>query len=147
MLGEFTVRGIPRGPAGKPIELRFTYDLNGVLQVEATVSATKQTTSHVVTRHAGDLTDEQIAAAVKRMEELKVHPREDAENRTLLRRSERLFAELPMEERQQLDSILSGFEDALELQDDAAIESNRELLKRFLDAVSPSGDFDEGKDD
>ena len=147
LLGEFTVRGIPRGPAGQPIELRFTYDLNGVLQVEATVSATKQTTSHVVTRHAGDLTDEQIAAAVKRMEELKVHPREDAENRTLLRRAERLFAELPMEERQQLDSILSGFEDALELQDDAAIESNRELLRRFLDAVSPSGDSEEGKDD
>src|SRR5262249_49504879 len=35
LLGEFTVSGIPRGPAGQSVSVRFTYDLNGVLEVEA----------------------------------------------------------------------------------------------------------------
>src|SRR5262249_32816784 len=33
LLGQFTVKGIPRGPAGQPVDIRFTYDLNGVLEV------------------------------------------------------------------------------------------------------------------
>ena len=42
LLGEFEVRGIPPGPAGQAVDIRFTYDLNGVLEVEATVVATEQ---------------------------------------------------------------------------------------------------------
>ena len=146
LLGEFTVKGIPPGPAGQQIELRFTYDLNGVLQVEATVMKTSRKTTHVVTRHAGDMTEEQVAAAVRAMDELKIHPREDTANRYLLRRAERLFAELPMDQRQQLDEILSGFEAALEMQDPAAIESNREMLRRYLDALDPDATDDSDLD-
>jgi molecular chaperone HscC len=32
-LGEFNIDGIPRGPAGQQVDLRFTYDLNGVLEI------------------------------------------------------------------------------------------------------------------
>ena len=55
-LGEFEVHGVPRGPAGQEIDLRFTYDLNGVLEVEATVVETKKQISHVITRYAHGLT-------------------------------------------------------------------------------------------
>jgi molecular chaperone HscC len=51
-LGEFDVSGIPRGPAGQEIDIRFTYDLNGVLEVEATIVATQRKVSHAITRHA-----------------------------------------------------------------------------------------------
>jgi molecular chaperone HscC len=51
-LGEFEVKGIPPGPAGQSVDVRFTYDLNGVLEVEATIVETKKAFSHVVTRHA-----------------------------------------------------------------------------------------------
>jgi molecular chaperone HscC len=43
LLGELEVSGVPRGPAGAEIEIRFTYDLNGVLEVEATTVATVAT--------------------------------------------------------------------------------------------------------
>ena len=40
VLGEFTVDRIPKGPPGQEVDIRFTYDLNGVLEVEATVVET-----------------------------------------------------------------------------------------------------------
>ncbi len=77
-LGSFTVKNIPRGPAGQMVEIRFTYDLNGVLEVEATVVATKQKISHVFTKHAKGLKPDQIARAVSEMQKLKTHPREES---------------------------------------------------------------------
>jgi molecular chaperone HscC len=133
LLGEFEVPGIPRGPAGQEIDLRFTYDLNGVLEVEATIVETQKKIAHVITRYAQGLTPEQVTAAVQAMAKLKVHPREEQANRFLLRRAERLFAELPRAEREVLGQLLDGFEAALALQDPAVIERHREALEEFLD--------------
>ncbi len=89
LLGEFLVEGIPLGPAGQEIEVRFTSDLNGILEVEATIIATGDKATFVVTRHARDLSDQQLNHAVANMQALKLHPREDTENRNLLRRADR----------------------------------------------------------
>ncbi len=131
-LGEFAVKGIPRGPAGQEVDIRFTYDLNGVLEVEATIVASKQRITHIIAKHARGLSQADIARAVREMAALKVHPRDDAVNRYTIRRAERLYQELPLAERRLLDSLLSGFEEALELREPAAIESNREVLEGFL---------------
>lgn len=132
-LGEFEVKGIPLGPAGQPIDVRFTYDLNGVLEVEATVVETKKQVSHVVTRHARGLSAKQIAEAIQQMEKLKTHPREEAVNRLLLRRAERLYQELSLEGRVILGQLLDGFEAALAMQNEAAIERHRTALQEFLE--------------
>jgi molecular chaperone HscC len=132
LLGDFEVSGIPRGPAGQPVDIRFTYDINGVLEVEATIVETKQKASHVVTRHAQTLSETEIRLALEAMQALKAHPREDAVNRLLLRRAERLYQELPMRERQLLDSLLAGFEEVLELRDAEAIDRYREELQAFV---------------
>lgn len=138
LLGEFEVGGIPPGPAGQEIEVRFTYDLNGVLEVEATIVATGDKATFVVTRHARDLSEQQLKRAVANMQTLKLHPREDTENRYLLRRADRLYRELASEHRQLLESLISGFEEAMELQDPAAIENNRSVLADFVEQ------FDQG---
>lgn len=133
LLGKLEVSGIPRGPAGQEIEVRFTYDLNGVLEIEATVVATKRTVSTVITRHArGNMTADQIRDAVRDMARLKTHPREEAANRYLLRRAERLYQELGNDDRERLSHLLDGFEAALGMQDEVAIQSNREALELFL---------------
>jgi molecular chaperone HscC len=132
-LGEFSVKGIPRGPAGQEVEIRFTYDLNGVLEVEATVVATQDKFTHVVTKYARGLTREQVQQAVDAMAKLKTHPRQEATNRFLLRRAERVYQELPMDQRTVLGQFLDGFEEALELGDEGAIERHREVLQKFLD--------------
>lgn len=133
LLGEFEVDGIPRGPAGQHVEIRFTYDLNGVLEVEAMVVETRRKVSHIITRHARTMSPEAIARAVVEMQALKTHPREEANNRLLLRRAERLYQELSLFERDMLESLIDGFEESLELRDQEAIARNGAALQEFLD--------------
>jgi molecular chaperone HscC len=141
LLGEFTVKGVPRGPAGQAVDVRFTYDLNGVLEVEATVVETHEKVTHVITRHARGLSQEQVARAVQEMQKLKTHPREESANRFLILRAERVYQELPLEEREVLGELLHGLETALEMQEPDAIGRHREALQRFLDR------YDTGSDD
>ncbi len=146
-LGEFEVKGIPPGPAGQPVDVRFTYDLNGVLEVEATIVETKKAFSHVVTRHARGLSARQIAEAVRDMEKLKTHPREEAVNRLLLRRAERLYQELSLEGRVILGQLLDGFEAALAMQNAEAIERNRAALQAFIERADAEWSEDSSEND
>ena len=139
-LGEFKVSGIPRGPAGQQVDIRFTYDLNGILEVEATVAATRQTFSHVIERHARGLSAAKIQEAVQAMRTLKTHPREKAENRLLLGRAERLFGEVDAEARRVLDALLDGFEQALAHGDPTLLDEHRAALRAFLDDQEPGHD-------
>jgi molecular chaperone HscC len=142
LLGEFAVKGIPRAPAGEQsLDVRFTYDLNGVLEVEATVLETGNKVSHVVTRYAKGLRPDQIAQAVEQVRQLKTHPREETVNRFLLRRAERIYQELSIDNRESLSMLLDGFESALDLQDADSIDRHRTALERFLDR------YDTGFDD
>jgi molecular chaperone HscC len=146
-LGEFRVTGIPRGPAGEPVDVRFTYDLNGVLEVEATIQQTKRTFSHVVTQYAQGMTKAQIERAIQEMAALKTHPRDEAVNRHILRRCERLYKELPQVLRQQLEMLLDGFEMSLADQDPTVVASNRQALEIFLSQFDPDGRADEEEPD
>ncbi len=143
LLGEFRVEGIPRGPAGQEFDVRFTYDLNGILEVDVTIVATGKRCSHVVTRHASHLSDADLLEALAKMQTLKTHPRDEADNRHLLSWGERVFRELPQAERRVLEDLLGGFERALEDQDRAQVEMYRDALKEFLNRQS----FDEGRAD
>jgi molecular chaperone HscC len=133
LLGSFTVQGIPRGPAGQDIDVRFTYDLNGVLEVEATIVETQKKVSHLITKHARGLSPEEIAMAVAHLQALKQSPREEMPNRHLLRRAERMYQELPLHEQNELGDLLDGFEEALELNDREAIGRFFQAVKEFLD--------------
>jgi molecular chaperone HscC len=145
-LGEFELNGIPPGPPGQEVDIRFTYDLNGVLEVEASVVSTGRKVSHVITRHARNLSPDQIRQAVRQMEKLKTHPREEAANRFLLLRAERLYQELPRDERELLSALLDGFEAALSMQDRGAIERHREALEEFLNLHDPGASGGGGDD-
>jgi molecular chaperone HscC len=140
LLGEFELTGIPRGPAGQEVDIRFTYDWNGILEVEATVVATNKKVAHVITRHAHGMTAERVKAAVRDLAKLKRHPREETDNRFLLRRAERVFQELSLDARQHLTNLLDGFEAALNMQDPSAIELNREALREFLERFDGASD-------
>jgi molecular chaperone HscC len=142
LLGEFEVKGIPPGPPGQGVDVRFTYDLNGVLEVEATVVATKKTVTHVIAKHAKGMTEDQIRRAVRDMEKLKAHPRDEEANRFVLLRAERVYKELAAELRSVLGLLLDGFESALESRDKDAIARHREELERFLSLHDPTAGED-----
>ena len=131
-LGEFELKGIPRGPAGQQVDIRFTYDLNGILEVEAVASASGTKATHVVTRHAKNMSDRQLREALQNLQSLKTDPRENQANRHLLKKADRLYRELPLELKKHLERLIHGFEEALQLQDTSVIELNKKALEEFL---------------
>jgi molecular chaperone HscC len=129
-LGSYALRGIPPGPAGsQAIDLRFSYDMNGLLEVEMTVVATGRKETLLIEQTPGRLTPEQIVAARKNLERLKFHPREALPNTTAMARADSLFVELTGPTRERLAEAIAAFRGALDGQDPNPIaEARRQLL-------------------
>ena len=94
---------------------------------------TQKKDSIVITRHDHKLSAAEVAAAVEQMQALKQHPREDANNRFLLKRAERVYQELPLLERHILSEMLDAFEAALESQESELIALHRAPLGDYLE--------------
>ena len=146
LIGSFQAKGIPEGPAGQEVDVRFTYDLNGVLEVEATIVATGCKVSHVLTRYAKELGPEQLKAALLQLQHLKVHPRDQLPSQNTLKRAERIYSELPPRLRDQLGEFIVQFEAALLSQDPKIVENVRQELESFLDRVEGNLSGDESDD-
>lgn len=131
-IGELRVTGVPPGPAGQDVFIRFTYDLNGILEVEAYVGSSEKKFSTVVTQHAVDLTDTELEEAVSRMQQLKYYPREDMANQRLLRYAERMVGEVSPFQREQFEDAIDMFEQAMNSGDRETVEAARDTLEQVL---------------
>ncbi|MCA9526355.1 MAG: Hsp70 family protein, partial [Myxococcales bacterium] len=128
-LGGYSLKGLPKAKAGEvSVDVRFTYDQNGILEVEMTVVGTERKEYLVLEQRPGKMTPEQLAQARAEMESLKFHPRDTLPNRTALDRAEALFVELTGMDRQALGALMARFRGALETQDLALIDEAREAL-------------------
>ena len=134
-LGELTIDGIPPGPAGQEIQVRFTYDLNGILEVEAIISQTGKRFSLVLTQHAASLTESEVAEAVDRMQNLKFYPRDDLENKKLLLFCERMVGEMSPMDRETLESAIDAFISGMESGDEETFERMKKGLFITLSAL------------
>jgi molecular chaperone HscC len=135
-LGSYRVTGIPSAAAGEEhVDVRFTYDLNGILEVDATVCSTNEKHSLVIERSPGRLSREDVEKAREAMKRLKFHPRDALPNVTALARGDALYAELSGDARAQLGHCLTAFRLALEGQDRAEIDARRGILVEAIDAL------------
>jgi molecular chaperone HscC len=121
-IGELKVTGIPAGPPGKEICIRFTYDIDGILEVEAYMPNSPKKFRAVMTHNARGLSKEELDEAVRKLQALKYYPREDMENQRLLRYCERLVGEVSPFHRQQLEAAIDGFESAMSSGDKETVE-------------------------
>lgn len=127
---------VPKRKAGEvQANIRFTYDINGILDVDVDIDGSDISRNLVIKRLAGDVSDEEVARRRAVLAELKVHPRQHEENRALIERAERLFAQLLGDERQQVSRSLSQFNGALETQDPRVIAEARPRLGAALDML------------
>jgi molecular chaperone HscC len=116
------------------VTVRFTYDINGLLQVEVTELATQRRHELLLEQNPGLLTPEDIRARFAALAALKVHPRHQQENIAVLARAERLYEEF-LHERSQLQDWIMHFRATIESQDVALIERHRVQLLEALDAL------------
>ena len=140
LLGQFEVSGIPPGPPGQAVDIRFTYDLNGVLEAEATVVKTGKSASLVITRNASGMDSAAVRAAVRQMAGLKKEWRDEPQNRELILRAERLYRDLTGMDRDVLDELLRAFETLLAEKDEPGVAQVRQQLELFV--ASRDGEFE-----
>lgn len=134
-IGEIVVRNLKSNSGANrlsEIEVRFSYDMNGILEVDVTNIETGKVSSLVIEQRPGVLTKAQLREALDRMRPLKMHPRDLLPNRARLERANRLFAELIGPTREQLSYMIDQFENALRSQDSQLIKQQTAVLDTFL---------------
>ena len=134
-IGEVSIKGLRHAPNQHhpgEVDVRFTYDMNGLLEVEVTNLSSGQKAQKVFQQRPGSLSPAEISAVLARLAPLKVHPRDHLENRARLERANRLFAELSGPMRGQLSEFIDHFEMSLTQQDREQIQATGEELDRFM---------------
>ncbi|HEX2761148.1 MAG TPA: molecular chaperone HscC [Rhizomicrobium sp.] len=130
---------VPRGPAGKePIEVRFSYDASGLLDVDVTVLSTGRRQNLVIEGNPGVLSKLAVQQRLTELARLKVHPRDQAENKAVMARAERVFEETLGDARLAVGRAMEQFTGVLERQDPAQIAEARAQMTAFLDQVDRS---------
>ncbi|MFZ6755739.1 Hsp70 family protein [Undibacterium sp. Ji50W] len=135
---------LPRDENG--VDVRFTYDVNGLLEVQATLVKTQETHSIVIQGNPGMLTDEEIKRRFAELEKIKMHPRDTLEVRTALARADRIYETLRGNARHWLAVQISEFEGVIESQNarmiDPALKKFSELLHQIEKDTHLHTDFD-----
>jgi len=134
-IGKLHIKGLRTKPNQRfpgMVEIRFSYDMNGILEVEITVMETGRKVSKVFEQRPGQLSKKEIADAIKRLAPLKVNPRDLLPNRARLMRADRLYAELIGPSREHLAQLVSQFEGALASQNKDDIAVTGAMLDSFM---------------
>jgi molecular chaperone HscC len=140
-LGEITVACPPLSAderENRQVDVRFTQDLNGLLEVEATVTATGEQASVIIERGQGRMDEAARRSAIRALQRLKLHPRELLPNRYLIEKANRLYGSLPRQQKEFLDIRLFDFEKALDAQDPEQMRLARQELERALKFIEAS---------
>lgn len=128
-LSELSVT-VPKKKCGEEsADVRFTYDINGILIVDIKVLSTGQSISKVISQN---LSDKEIMHKVEELQKLKVHPKEISENTLVLEKLKALFEEVPPYMREHVHNYISSFEVVLERQDPRRIAKYRRFLEQMI---------------
>ncbi|EHD5881242.1 TPA: molecular chaperone HscC [Listeria monocytogenes] len=132
-LGELLVSLPPETKAGSKIEVRFTYDKNGILEVLVKTVATGEVKQLIIQNNPGSMSKKELEEQLEKLSHLKIHPRDRSENRLLLARADRIFQMSLGERRRFVEFLIAEFEQVVETQDEKKIEAQCEKLRRQLD--------------
>ena len=132
-LGGIEVK-VPKAKKGEQgVQVRFSYDVNGVLEVDIEVLSTGEKYYKMILNTPTQLTAKDIEASKTKLAAMKFHPREQESNLALVARAERLYESYLGEERERILQILRWFESVLERQDPKEVTQAQEELTLLLD--------------
>ena len=125
---------VPGGPRGQAFEVRFSYDISGLLEVDTHVlkSGDKKQLTIVDSEDDGGRSTEESRAILAK---LKVHPRDEEENRAATARGERCFANFLGDQRMIVEQLITSFNAALASQDPRVVDAARARFLADLDAL------------
>ncbi|QIH10833.1 MULTISPECIES: molecular chaperone HscC [unclassified Pseudomonas] len=124
---------VPKRPAGEvSLDVRFTYDINGLLEAQVTIPLTGESHCLVIENNPGVLSPEEIQERLQALAQLKIHPRDQQVNTLLSARLERLYQESLGDLREQIGYWAGQFQQVLETQDERRIREVRSQLNEQL---------------
>lgn len=141
-LGDLNV-ALPPNDDQQSIDVRFSYNPNGILDVDVEVLSTGQKLQKVLINHQSILSPEQIQQSRKQLESLKLHPRDNLMNKSLLLRAERLYSEHTGDIRAQIGERTQYFNAILNQQNERQIIETRSYFESFLNEIEDLNIFDE----
>lgn len=140
-LGELDIR-VPASKAGKEqIDVRYTYDINGILEVEVLVLSTEEKNRVVIEKNQGSMSREEIEERLSTLKDIKIHPRDKMENRLLIAKGERLYEEALGEKRELIGDLLQKFEIILSHQNEKEIKRAAKELQEELQQIEGWFDY------
>ncbi|MCI8608944.1 MAG: molecular chaperone HscC [Firmicutes bacterium] len=132
LLGKLTVPVPPRPAGQESITVTFTYDINSLLEVIVKVDSTNVTKKMIIKGEDSVYNDEQAAERMAQLDYLKIHPRDQEENKLLLLKAERMYEEALGDLRPLINRAVMEFESVLERQNGSEIQHAREDFKDAL---------------
>lgn len=140
-IGAYMVH-VPRNTrTHEEVDIRFTYDNSGVLEVISTVKSTGQTAKLIIENTPGALSQADIAKRFKELERIKIHPRDEAVNEAMISRISAAFENALGPRRQALGHLLAEFEGRLQSFDKRQIEEARGRVLEALITLESSDVF------
>lgn len=142
-LGEVEIE-IPRAARGEQgADVRFTYDINGILQVEVTCQSTGRKEQSLILNPHLKLSEAELKKRLTELEKYKLIPREEEENKTLLARGAQLYAESTGMLREQIHQRMDYFNLLLHEGNSPRLRRYRENLTGFFDQIDAHTDSDD----
>ena len=131
---------IPKKKKGEEcIDIRFTYDINGILEVEVTVVSNGKKVSKILSQN---MDEKEIKKRMQQLQKLKIHPKDMTENRLMKERLQVLFEESLPETRERILSYIEYFDQILASQDPRRIRRYRELLEQVIVSLETYDPFE-----
>jgi len=155
-LGEFEIN-VPRNNAGnEKVNVRFTYDINGILEAEATAMSTGEKRNKLIIN--SDLSEEEKNERIKTLEEIKIQSENQNKDKLLIERANRIYAEIVNTEiRNYISEYLENYQMIVRTGDRIRIQKVKKEFSAFLDKIDPElndlsvddilRDIDEKKED
>lgn len=131
-LGKMSV-SVPRKKAGEEaVDIRFTYDINGILIVDITVVSTEKTITKVISQK---IEGQELERKAAELEKLKIHPKELSENKLIMEKLQALYEEVPTYLREQIRDAIQQFEYYLAKQNPRSIRNYRTYLEQMIEML------------
>lgn len=140
LLGKIEI-SVPPKPKGKEaVDVRFTYDINGILMVDTRVVSTGVVKTHIISQK---IPEAELEERVRELEKLKVHPRDLSENQQMMERLEALYQEVYPEQKEQVQQMIRTFEEFLDGQNPRQIQGYRRYLEKAVSMLEYYDPFEE----
>lgn len=134
-LGDMTIPVPPRAAGEISVEVRFSYDSSGLLEIDVHVPENGASRNLVIVDEEDRPDRKEIDKRRAALAALKHHPREEAVNVALMARAERCYEDHIGDLRQAIGHWITQFVGALDSQDPRRIADAKAMLTGRLDEV------------